>query len=284
MIHGITSGGDSRIRRKSRRRRAPEFEASPDEQWHYKGTRHPPFVLEVGYSQDGDDRDHKVTGLFEQLPGRICTVLRIDITYIERQERSRSSHSAFVSLWTSHDEDNGGLRVRSVLHNQIFRTDHGQAQPGDLVLPFELFVPSGLRGQLPDDLGPEADVRVTFAALSDLVSEAEQRQRDCEGTISPSPAPERYKRVIFERPDGTVAKVTEVPAKRRRVEHNEDSVSRGLGRTRSQTRSASHPEGLNEYSGCKQQADACAVQSPKRKYAAFVRRIDLIAPAVRTVR
>ncbi|POS71639.1 hypothetical protein DHEL01_v209964 [Diaporthe helianthi] len=232
----IITGGESRIRKPSRRR-APEFETCPDQQWLYSGARHPAFVLEVAYSQDGDDLDNKVTGFFKQLPGRVCNVLGIDVTYLQRGVRSRGSHSASVSLWTSHDEEDGGLRVRLALDKQVFRTDDGQAQPGDLILPFSLFVPSDIRTQLPD-LGPEAHVCISFACLSDLVSDAEQQQRVCEATASPSPEPQRqrYKRVAFERADGTVAMVEQMLSKRRRVEPGGQASGEDLGRTRSQSR------------------------------------------------
>lgn len=235
----IASGGDARVRRRSksaRRSRTAEFEKSPDAQWYYDGMRYPPFVLEVAYRQDGAELGDKVTELFEQLPGRICNILGMDVAYIKPEGRSRGSHTASLSLWTSRIGEDNMLEVVHSMRDRPVRGPDGQACPGDLILPFELFLPFKIRSRLPSALGPETHVHLTFDDLCNLVAQAEKRQRDCEGTASPSPGPEssHFEGVIFKLADGTVSKVTRVPVKRQRTGDADGEV---LGRTRSQSRS-----------------------------------------------
>lgn len=239
--HKIVSGGTARIRKRRRTSRIPELEKSPDAQWHYSGIQYPAFVLEVAYSEDEESLLDKVKEFFACFQGDISSILGFDITYPKGERRSTFTHNASLTLWTSQQEGSR-LRVQTPLNGRSFRAD-GHAVPGDLILPFKLFVPLKAQNRLPLDLGPDADVRIAFANLCNFLEEAERHQNDMEPTTSPSPPPEGeqgIKRVTFEDEDGSVTWDAEVSApKRRRVEDADVPLGRTRSQTRSQTRSVS---------------------------------------------
>lgn len=246
----IVFGGSATVQKRGHEHtRAPEFEKSPDGQWHHSSSRYPPLVLEVAYSQDEKNLDDKVTQYFENLPGGICGVLGFAIEYAERPQRKAEtfSHTASVSLWSSEQEDEV-LCVHRAMNNICFRDQNGQPRSGELVLPFTSFLPFKERKKAPPAATQaSSNIHITFAALSEFVDNAERRQRIIEGTVSPSSEPEvslpRQKRVMWKDEAGEVYRDVIVKRRRKTVlgQRGDNNGGLVLGRTRSQTRSASRP-------------------------------------------
>ncbi|POS76478.1 hypothetical protein DHEL01_v205137 [Diaporthe helianthi] len=169
---------------RSGRAQAPTFEVSPDGQYRYQGSRTPPFILEVAYSQDADNLRQKITQIFMELEGRVSAVLAFDIDYKEKAQRKQGpSHAASVSLWTS-ERDHDTINVAT--DSRVFRADDGRSVPGELALPSKSFLPLAEQAKLPQHDGDEK-VRLDFALLAELLHAAEQTQRVQEASVSPSP-------------------------------------------------------------------------------------------------
>jgi len=130
----------------------------------------------------------------------------------------------------------------SVLLIAVFRDLNGLAAPGELILPFEWFLPIKERKKLPPDLKAEAEIRIPFAHLCKLLDNAEQRQCTIEASVSPGPSspgsPKRaVKRIRFRDKYGVVIgsrHVLPLESKRHKTSVNDDPP---LARTRSRTRS-----------------------------------------------
>ncbi|KAI3390476.1 hypothetical protein diail_9553 [Diaporthe ilicicola] len=244
--HRLGTGGNTSVQKRRRgSQSAPVFDKSPDSQWHYQNVRYPPVVLEVAYSQDEENLDDKVIQFFKHLPGGVCTVLGFKITYISRAGRKTGIHSASLSVWTSTQEDSV-LDVQHTIDSKVFRDLHGSATPGELVLPFEWFLPIRERKNLPSDLG--AEIRLSFAHLCELLDDAEQRQRTIEASVSPSlpgspGSPKRtVKRIRFRDEHGAVIGSEQVSPESKRRKASVNDLNDGLqvsARTRSRTRSLS---------------------------------------------
>lgn len=237
----IIPAGQAQVQKK-RKRGAPVFEQSPDGQFRYTGTRQPPFVLEIAYSQDQQNLTRKVTEIFQEMQAKISTVLAFDIGYEPREgRRTGHLHSGAISLWTAQQRGDTVEVIHAV--DAPFRAN-GQAKSGALVLDFEMFVPLSERKKLPPQ-ACDAKLRLDFADLSNFVSDAEEAQLMDDASISPPSSPSLEpplppaKRIRFLEPNGDLTREIKLPAmKRQRVSSAQDPPS---SRTRSRTRSLSQP-------------------------------------------
>lgn len=233
----LVNTGHARIQHKIPHGRAPDFEKSPDGQIRWKGARHPPFIFEIAFSQDAEDLNNKVVKLFEKLPGKLCMALGIDIDYREREgRRAGFCYAARASLWTS-DLDGDTITVTCLMDSRPFRDENGIALPGEVVLPFQYFMPTAERRNLPPP-NPGSDIHLSFASLSETINVAMEIQNASDKSVSPVPKSQSVKRVRFVNSDGEVTgeKSLTVP-KRQRVSDAETAP-----RTRPQTRSQTTPQ------------------------------------------
>lgn len=234
----IVQAGNSHIKKK-KRSRAPEFWKVPDGQTHFasRGCRYPPFIVEVAYSQDEQDLLNTVKTYFTKLPGKICTILSINIQFAERQKRKLPDHfhAASVSLWTSESSGNDILIRHSV--DAKFRDDQGRAIPGTVTIPFASFLPLKECGKY--DIPAHAELRLDFADLASYVALGETRQRERDENVSRSPTPQLEQRgkVLFADLDGAIVDEHVMPSKKRRT----GSVGSVPIVSRSRTRSQSRP-------------------------------------------
>lgn len=232
--------GQAQVQKKrgsrSARARAPVFEVSPDGQYRYEGSRTPPFILEVAYSQDADNLRQKITQMFMELEGRISAVLAFDIGYEEKAQRKQGhSHAASVSLWTSERIDD---TINVSMDTRVFRTDNGRFVPGELVLPFKSFLPLSEQAKLPQH---DDKVRLDFALLAELVQAAEQTQGVQDASVSPSPSltaesQRPAKKIKFVDLNRDTTREMELPAPKRRRGSSGSALS-----VSARTRSASQP-------------------------------------------
>ncbi|KAI3390454.1 hypothetical protein diail_9635 [Diaporthe ilicicola] len=233
----LVSGGHSKVLKASATSHLPVFVKSPDGQLQYQGERYPTFLFEIAYSQHNQGLLKTVDELFEALPGRIGTVLAVDIDYRERKARKAQghSHSARISLWTSTLEDDE-VTIQCLVDAEDFRNTDGCAVPGEIAIPFELLLPRKERDKLP--LSKEA-VHLDFASLSALVGVAEERQYMNDKSVSGSPPPQP-KRLRWVDAQGTVTRREELPvAKRERIDTDSQAPPSSRTRSRSQPRRSS---------------------------------------------
>lgn len=159
------------------------FIKSPDGQFSYDGISHPQVVIEVAYSEGEKKAMNKSREYLTEKPGEISAVLLVDIhCTLKRKCRAQSySHSGLLSLWTSRKEE-GVVTVQRAVNAAVFRND-GQASTGELVLPFELFIPPDRRHTLPVQ---NVALHLSYEMLSDFVTNAEERQQLADATPPPS--------------------------------------------------------------------------------------------------
>lgn len=185
----------------------------------------------------------QVTQFFVQFPDGICNFLGIEIGYTDEAKRQSESHSlaASLSLWASEPVEDG-IDVNRIMTNRMFRDEHGEALPGELRLPFTYFLPFSEHSKLPPTRHRDTDIHLSFARLCELIGRAERRQRTIEAAPT-LPVQRVKKRIRFKDEDGTVTLDTQISPepKRRRVGSNADMGLVSIGRTSSQTRSASQP-------------------------------------------
>lgn len=241
----ITSAGHSRVQKKGTFR-APVFDKSPDGQLIYKSALYPPFIFEIAYSQREKSLQETVDEFFENAPGKICTILAVEIEYAEAKDRLAEDHhhAASVSLWTTEPTEDG-IDIHCLMNAQRFRNRDGSHLPGIVAMPFSSFLPIKERNKLPSTaIDAEAEVHLDFADLSEFVRLAEVAQRISDEGISPSPSvspapapsPTRPKKLRWLDHEGNVTREAKmIEPKRRRLQ----SPSRLP--VRPQTRSASRP-------------------------------------------
>ncbi|KAI0417665.1 hypothetical protein F5X98DRAFT_137837 [Xylaria grammica] len=96
----IFEGGEADIIKKGADEGANEFRKSPDGQFGFEGTKPPPFILEVAYSQKERQVLLKRNEYFRYFPG--CTLLTFDLDYAPPEIRAADHvHSGAVSLASS---------------------------------------------------------------------------------------------------------------------------------------------------------------------------------------
>ncbi|KAJ2998899.1 hypothetical protein NUW58_g178 [Xylaria curta] len=167
--------------------KGPDFSKSPDAQLAYIGARHPPFVLEVAYTQEEKAVLKKVVDYYMKIPG--CTVLSFDLDYAKPSIRIKENHAhnGAVSLVTSKTEDRDRGRftiIENLIEEKVFR-EAGKAIEGAFEIPFRLFIPLEHRQDLPESAN-DASVRIDFAFLAKLLSKLEPQQRLCDAPPEPS--------------------------------------------------------------------------------------------------
>lgn len=221
---------------RSIRARAPIFEVSPDGQYRYEGSRTPPFILEVAYSQDADNLRQKITQVFMELEGKVSAVLAFDIGYEEKAQRKQGhAHPASVSLWTSERIDD---TISVATDTRAFRTDDGRSVPGELVLPFKSFLPLPEQAKLPQN---DEKVRLDFALLAELIQAAEKTQGVQDASVSPSPpspaeSQRPPKKIKFVDLNTDTTRELQLPASKRQRSSSGSALS-----VSARTRSASQP-------------------------------------------
>jgi hypothetical protein len=209
---------------------------SPDGQYRYEGSRIPPFILEVAYSQDPDNLRRKITQIFMELEGKVSAVLAFDIGYEEKAQRKHGySHAATVSFWSSERVDD---TINVAMDTRVFRTDDGRAVPGELVLPFKCFLPLPEQAKLPQH---DEKVRLNCTLLAELIQAAEQTQEVQDASVSPSPplpAESRRpaKRIKFLDLNTDTTRELQLPASKRQRSSSGSALS-----VSARTRSASQP-------------------------------------------
>jgi hypothetical protein len=83
---------------------------------------------------------------------------------------------------------------------QEFRGEDGNALPGELNLPLDLFLPLDKRSD-----NPAGDaVLLSFACRSEFIDQAEDRQRIADATPTPPLRPKRLNILIWENANGDV--------------------------------------------------------------------------------
>ncbi|KAI1149896.1 hypothetical protein F4825DRAFT_428700 [Nemania diffusa] len=200
----IITSGHTKLQKRKKGARAPQFSKAPDGQFRYKGEPYPPFIIEVAYSQEERNLLSKVKEIFREFPGGVCTVLTIDINYERPDVRKADDHpqGASVSLWASTQEDDDTIGIEKVIDSRIFRGADGQTIPGDLVLPFAMLLPLHKRSEITES-ARDAELRISFASLSKSVQIAKEEGRILEASPSPSPSP-RPQKLRFRDKDGNV--------------------------------------------------------------------------------
>lgn len=131
-------------------------------------SRHPQFVVEIGYSQDGDSLQELAKDYYEKSQGRVKTVLTIDIEY--HKDRQGVTHAATLSLYRG---------PKRVLFDASFRDASGRPQAGTLDLLLTDFLPNKVLRQLEGETRRQveaASMRIDFQELCELLSEAEKMQ------------------------------------------------------------------------------------------------------------
>ncbi|KAI0878771.1 hypothetical protein GGS24DRAFT_441915 [Hypoxylon argillaceum] len=210
---------------------AAGFIKSPDGQFSYDGISYPQVVIEVAYSEGEKKAMNKSREYFTEKPGEISAVLLIDIhDALKRKRRAQSySHSGQLSLWTSREEEDV-VTVQRAVNAGVFR-NHGQTSIGELVLPFELFIPPDRRHTLPVQ---NVALHLSYEMLSDFVTNAEERQRLADATPPRSSRGRRGRRVRLIDEHGDAMSEESFDAKRRRGSYQSDISTR-------RTRSMSQP-------------------------------------------
>lgn len=128
----------------------------------------PPFVIEVGYSQDAADLETLAQDYYELSNNQIKTVLTIDIDYSKPVDYQAAAHgrAARFCLYRSQDRPH---------HNVVFRNARGNAADGSLDLRLIDFVPNFVLNNLSHNLCQTAEkviVQIPFKELCQFVKEA----------------------------------------------------------------------------------------------------------------
>lgn len=194
---------------------------SPDGQFLYRGHKHPPFVIEIGYSQKRKDLAGLAKHYYEESDGRIKTVLTVDLEYMSKAKRKalrRQSAAAGRRAPRSREASSSLYRGdECAMSNQLFRDTVGELIPGDgITLHLSDLVPDYVLDRLAKDLrmrDQDADrgqilhqadltLHVSPQNLFDALAESEAFQEDSDRTYSPSPPPQvatvqpRHKRKV----------------------------------------------------------------------------------------
>ncbi|KAI0439747.1 hypothetical protein F4803DRAFT_27392 [Xylaria telfairii] len=171
----MISANSSSVSKKRKGSAVPYYDKCPDGQLRYKGTRYPPLILEVAYSQDERNVRQKAEDVLKRLPGQVCTVLALDIGYADPETRKPKTHShqASVSTWVSIAKRNGSLDIKRA-KAKVFRDESGKPVPGEILLPFDIVLPIEVRPEVPS---PAPSIRLSFELLSKIVNDAEECQR-----------------------------------------------------------------------------------------------------------
>ncbi|KAI0469994.1 hypothetical protein GGR56DRAFT_153441 [Xylariaceae sp. FL0804] len=206
----------------------PVFLKSPDGQFRYieSSEPSPTFIFEIAYSQTEEDLDQTVQEYYEDGPAT-ATILAVNIEYAPPHIRSAHDHChrGSMSWYTMIPDDDAGddtdvisTTIRRMMNGQVFRDKDGRARPGQLEIPFELFLPFAVREQA-GPLARQAKLRLSFEALANEVKDAEmlQRQREEARRVQKEQPPARKKRVIkwVDEDDDEVFRQTKVPERKR---------------------------------------------------------------------
>ncbi|CAJ2510959.1 Uu.00g065840.m01.CDS01 [Anthostomella pinea] len=220
------------------RSQIPTFESSPDGQMSYLGpnTTSSPFLFEVAYSQSDKDLCGKVMNYFNNGHG-IMTVLTLNVEHAAKDVRKAESHShcGRVSLYTITYEDEGavpdgneeGAASNDVvdtssdddtlanssddsagtlrrLMREVFRDAGGNAQQGEVAIPFECFLPRAARSSA-SPAAKQATVRLSFEGLATALANGEALQRSSD--IAPSRKRKAAKWVMVDEEQGVFQRV-----------------------------------------------------------------------------
>lgn len=193
---------------------------SPDQQYHFRGSRYPPFVVEISYSQDRKDLPALARQYYEDSKGRIKTVLTFDLEYMSKSKRKarlrRSIHGSERQTRSSsrrHEKEMASQSLAAtfslyrgpdrIISNRLFRDRTGKlVDDGEgLSLRLSDLVPDHiLDAQRLDDI---QTLQFTAKEMFDnlILSEACQEDRDKSPTKSPSPGPSAQKRKVNWEPE-----------------------------------------------------------------------------------
>ncbi|KAI1427105.1 hypothetical protein F5Y12DRAFT_197363 [Xylaria sp. FL1777] len=84
--------------------------------------------------------------------------------------------TASVFLLRASESSKKNTVTCKILQDEIFR-DNGEAQPGCLEIPLELFIPTTLRSQILNGQDRATSIRIDFQELNEWATEAEQSLR-----------------------------------------------------------------------------------------------------------
>lgn len=120
----LCPGGNAAIEKRHTRSRPPEFEKSPDGQWLWAGSRYPPFVFEVAYSQEEESLVDKVC-----LEGLGPDGAGYEVTVWTRRDMRGAEPGRLIAhhgLWTLRREE----ALRSSSSSLILRSSKCPGGPG----------------------------------------------------------------------------------------------------------------------------------------------------------
>ncbi|KAI0865178.1 hypothetical protein F4860DRAFT_527892 [Xylaria cubensis] len=139
----------------------------------------PTLVYEVTDSQSGVKLS-KVSQIYlERWPNELGAVIGFEFSSNQNQKLG-FAYSARVFLWRADVIDDIGDGEKNVFkRRKLLATDFrhkGQALPGSLDIPFELFIPPYERHLLPAEAAT-ASIKIDFAVLNEWAARAERQQR-----------------------------------------------------------------------------------------------------------
>ncbi|KAL2277531.1 hypothetical protein FJTKL_15368 [Diaporthe vaccinii] len=188
---------------------------SPDGQYHYPGSRYPVFVVEIGFSQTGQDLEELAKHYYEETDGYIKTVLTVGLGYLSKaQRRLEHKRTGRRTTRSSLHEEKPTTKQASfslyrgpkrIICNRIFRNEAGElVQSEGLTLHISDLVPDVVLERLSEDLrktdsnvdrgldlsGPEYALHITAQELFNMLARTGVVQRDRDKTDTPSPKPQ----------------------------------------------------------------------------------------------
>ncbi|KAI0197076.1 hypothetical protein EV127DRAFT_488495 [Xylaria flabelliformis] len=152
---------------------------SPDGQFRCKDSEIPTLVYEVTDSQSGVKLS-KVSQIYlERWPNELGAVIGFEFCSNQNQKLG-FAYSARVFLWRADVIDDIGDGEKNVFkRRKLLAADFrhkGQALPGSLDIPFELFILPYDRHLLPAEAAT-ASIKIDFAVLNEWAARAERQQR-----------------------------------------------------------------------------------------------------------
>lgn len=178
---------------------------SPDGQFAYLGHRHPPFIMEIGYSSKGKGKKAKnLPGLakyyYEDVD--IKTVLTIDLAYMpkarRRRERTQRQTRAATAGYAKQAAFSLYRGPDCIVSDQLLRDQAGEPVQGEgLLLYMSDLIPDAVLRQDQTFEQPDFTFHISAQELFDLLVKSETVQQNREKTASVPPEdPEPRKRKV----------------------------------------------------------------------------------------
>lgn len=165
------------------------LEPEPGLPYHFKGSRFPQLVLEIGYGQKAKELSRLARDYISKSGGAIKVVLTVDVKYSDADQRTRNSSDRTARLCLYRGPDR-------IHHNVEFRDASGSPVEGTFQILLSDLIPDEVLDQLSPQLQLQAtdtSINVPFSTMYRLLQESERQQEVVDTWQEPEVSPKRVR-------------------------------------------------------------------------------------------